>query len=147
MDAEEHLRRLDEGRKKWVMTASADEKAKLHEAKRRLVNSKGPQHELALCWSLRSPNGDVFQFKNLVHFVRTNRSLFSEYELEERTYGKNLSVPRIVRQLIALSPRNKHPRETVRGWRWHIDGKEPETYLGILPNTLLDRSADDNKGK
>ena len=124
IDVDESIRRLNEGKRKWLEATSSAERVLLFHGRRNAALGKGPEHELARCWSLMAPNGQVYQFQNLVHFVRENKQLFTDEEREERNYGKNKAVPRISRQLAALSPRKKHPVEVVHGWRWHVNGED-----------------------
>jgi len=90
-------------------------------------------HENAMFWSLISPCGQVFKFRNLNAFIETNKHLFTPHQLECLRPTKGRPVPRMVRLLGALSPRRKRACETIHGWRWHIDGKDHETLLAVLP--------------
>jgi hypothetical protein len=97
---------------------------------RRTVLSKRDKHEAALVWSLRSPNGAVYHFRNLACFIREHCELFTPEQLRP---VNRLGRTRIESSLSLLSPRRKHCARSAHGWMWHIDGKEPESYLGILP--------------
>jgi hypothetical protein len=90
-------------------------------------------HQNAMFWSLISPCGQVFKFRNLNAFVETNKHLFTPHQLECLMPTKGRPLPRIIRLLGALSPRRKRVSETIHGWRWHIDGKDHETLLAVLP--------------
>jgi hypothetical protein len=48
---------------------------------RRTVLSKRDKHEAALVWSLRSPNGAVYHFRNLACFIREHCELFTPEQL------------------------------------------------------------------
>ena len=80
----------------------------------------------ALFWSLMSPDGTVYKFKNLPHFIRSNRHLFTD---EQLLPVNKAGRTRIEAAIYMLSPRRKHCVEHCHGWRWHIDGKEPASYL------------------
>lgn len=87
---------------------------------------RGPSSVHALCWSLKSPDGVVFQFKNLSHFIRTNSNLFTPEQLVVVT---KTGITRIGRRLEALSPRRKRtPHLQADGWTWHIN-HNPESLL------------------
>jgi hypothetical protein len=97
---------------------------------------KGPNAPTALFWSLISPNGVTYKFKNLAAFVRDNRRLFTEEQLRPvNKHGRT----RIEAAIAMLSPRRKHCVEHCCGWRWHVDGRHHETLLSVLPlpNTEL----------
>jgi len=66
-------------------------------------------------WHLRAPGGEEYHFRNLKHFIRQHRHLFSSRQLEER--GRN-GVTRIERCLASLSPRNKRRVTRSQGWTW-----------------------------
>lgn len=92
--------------------------------RRDVVLSKGQNHECALCWSLKSPDGQIFQFKNLRMFVQTHRHLFTEDQLKlQRTRNTGRQKERIIGQLAKLSPRSAHNYNNVHGWTWHINNE------------------------
>jgi len=105
----------------------------VREAAQKTAKSKGEQHNAARFWSLISPSGQVFRFRNLTAFIESNKHLFTPYQLEHVRPSKGRSIPRVVAALAMLSPRKKHPCGTMHGWRWHIDGKHHETLLCVLP--------------
>jgi hypothetical protein len=119
---------------KTAKLMSKEARAKAREA----LLKHGPNNKLALCWSLKSPVGKTYQFKNLGHFVRTNSHLFTAEQMRSTSSGK----PAIQRALYALSPRRKNNKETIHGWRWHINGKDPESFLA--PSSF-DLSGDEQK--
>lgn len=65
-------------------------------------------------WHLRDPYGDVYHFRNLKHFIREHRHLFSSRQLELNSKG----VPRVYNCLSQLSPRLKRPVSRSQGWTW-----------------------------
>lgn len=95
----------------------------------------GERHWGALTWSLRDPNGAVYQFRNLKNFIRNNPHLFTAEQLrpigpEFGASGIPLDRPTLAYASLSwLSPRRKHCAHTAMGWTWHISGREPETYL------------------
>jgi hypothetical protein len=87
--------------------------------------SLGPNHSHALCWSLCSPDGKIFQFKNLAAFIRENRGLFTEEQLVSvNKFGRT----RIEAAIAMLSPRRKKCVEHCCGWTWHVNS-EKESLL------------------
>ena len=110
------------------MRASLSPEKKANNEAKRIANqlSKKERHAQARVWSLINPSGEIFFFRNLSAFVRDNADRFSTEVLGGR------SLDTIIANLQRLSPRAKVNTETAYGWRWHIHGKEPESYLGIL---------------
>jgi hypothetical protein len=98
----------------------------IREKARQTKLSRRDRHQAALVWSIRSPDGAVYRFKNLCCFIREHRELFSA---EQLVPVNRLGRTRIEASLSLLSPRRKHCSQVAQGWTWHIDGKEPETYL------------------
>lgn len=75
-----------------------------------------PQHFRAREWSLRSPNGTVYKFRNLNYFVRTNREMFASEFLVERR-----GTPLAAAYLSHLAPWRQPKRKrvlSVWGWTW-----------------------------
>lgn len=70
-------------------------------------------------WHLRSPDGVEFHFRNLRHFIRTHRFIFTEAQLKLEPSCRH-SDPRtqIEKRLGRLNPMNKHPQTTAQGWTW-----------------------------
>ena len=66
-------------------------------------------------WHLRSPGGEEFCFRNLRHFIRNHRHLFSARQLEVR---KKNGTTRVEACLYQLSPRRKHRARRSQGWTW-----------------------------
>jgi hypothetical protein len=77
---------------------------------------KGENHNRALCWSLKSPDGIVYQFKSLNNWCANNQHLF-----DEAYQGFYKGKARAARTLYLLSPRRKRCCEVVLGWTWHIN--------------------------
>jgi hypothetical protein len=103
------------------------------EKSRNTTKAKKELHPNALFWSLLSPCGQVFKFRNLAAFVETNKHLFTPHQLEHVRNSKGRPRARVIGSLAELSPRRKRNCETIFGWRWHIDGKDNETLLSIMP--------------
>ena len=103
------------------------------EKSRQTSKAKKQLHPNALFWSLLSPCGQVFKFRNLAAFVESNQHLFTPHQLEHVRQANGRPRARIIASLGELSPRRKRNCETIFGWRWHIDGKHQETLLAVLP--------------
>ena len=74
-----------------------------------------PEHYNAREWRLRSPDGAVFVFKNLNHFIRTHKEYFDGY-LEEKNH-----TPKAAYSLSNLAPWRrsiKRPCLSWHGWTW-----------------------------
>lgn len=71
-------------------------------------------------WSLKSPHGEVFVFRNLANFVRTHRSLFLRADLKKLTIRKSF-ICRATTGLAQLRPGRKMKKqpESWKGWAWH----------------------------
>ncbi len=84
-----------------------------------------------LCWSLKSPNGIVYQFHGLCHFVRKNPHLFNPEDIVWFGVGRNKKpMCRALECLKSLSPRRKVViKETLGGWTWHINNNP----IALLP--------------
>lgn len=97
---------------------------------------KGPLNHKALVWKLRSPEGKIYQFRNLAHFIRENEELFDPEDVVWKPVPSRPSVMKCLAYyaLASLAPRRKVNYETRKGWRWHIDGQDPETLLSVLPH-------------
>jgi hypothetical protein len=95
--------------------------------------AKGENMECALFWSLISPEGVVYRFRNLAAFIRNNKNLFTSDQLSPVNFRGRT---RIEAAIAMLSPRRKNCVERCHGWRWHIDGKHHETFLSVLPNVV-----------
>ena len=66
-------------------------------------------------WHLRSPDGVTYHFRNLRHFIRNHKHLFTEHELAI-TDGK--AKTRVESSLYLLSPDCRKPARTAHGWSW-----------------------------
>jgi hypothetical protein len=97
---------------------------------------KGESNEHARVWSLISPDGEVFKFRNLSKWVSDNQRFFTP---EQMAPANKRGTPKIVFALHHLSPRRKKCVEQIFGWRWHIDGKHHDTLLSVLPNVQAQR--------
>ena len=79
----------------------------------------------AIDWSLSSPTGEVFIFRNLQHFVRQHRHLFSHAETEGCETGSCLAA----HQLGRLAPWRKHPIPSWKEWTWEYDSNTNERTI------------------
>lgn len=71
-------------------------------------------HCLAKRWILQSPDGKIYKFKNLSHFVRNHKNLFSPDELAPVSPDR----PAAVFYLGTLRPERKNRRLSWHNWRW-----------------------------
>ena len=86
--------------------------------KTNLRTGKFPSHYSAKEWCLKSPVGVVYNFRNLRHFVRCNRALFSEDSLQPM--GKT-GVPKILGALYKIRPNDRTGDQVLQsayGWTW-----------------------------
>ena len=72
------------------------------------------KHCLAKHWILRSPDGKIYRFKNLSHFVRTHKNLFTPEELAPVSPDR----PAAVYHLGTLRPERKNRRLSWHKWTW-----------------------------
>ena len=86
------------------------------EMSRKWQRAMGQDHHEASEWRLVSPDGELFFFKNLYHFVRENPERFTPEDVEMR--GEKLSWCRAVNGLQKLNPKLKHPIPQWKGWSW-----------------------------
>ena len=132
-----HLREISEKRRLTETREERDKRmANSHSADARNKHrytqlAKGENMECALFWSLISPEGVVYKFRNLSSFIRNNKNLFTSDQLLP---VNSLGRTRIEAAIAMLSPRRKNCVERCHGWRWHIDGKHHDTLLSVLPN-------------
>ena len=85
-------------------------------------------------WHLRSPEGEVFHFRNLRNFIRNHRHLFSCTQLQVNPFhvrGRLVADPRtrIEARLGRLRPGQPHGQSTAQGWTWVLDPCEPDPRL------------------
>lgn len=79
------------------------------------MRKKKATQEYPVCreWSLRSPDGEIYRFRNMSYFVAEYVHLFDDYELEQiREY------PRAYYMLSRLSPSRKYKLKSWHGWTW-----------------------------
>src|SRR5260370_26772388 len=79
------------------------------------IAQRGPGHPCEKPWRLRSPDNQVFIFKNLRHFVRTHQHLFEPEDLIKRSYGAR---SRACAGIYRLSPRSKNQVDRWKNWTW-----------------------------
>lgn len=72
------------------------------------------RHHNAREWSLRAPDGKIYKFKNLRHFVRTHNELFTDDELS----ALNSGVQKAAAFLQRLRPTLSAPLKSWHGWTW-----------------------------
>lgn len=77
-------------------------------------------------WSLRDPRGVEHHFRNLRHFIRHHRSLFTPRQLEVRT---KTGRTRIEACLASLSPRHTFLVTCSQGWTWVFTPGEDDPRL------------------
>ena len=77
-------------------------------------------------WHLRDPRGVEHHFRNLRHFIRQHRSLFSSRQLEVRT---KTGRTRVEACLARLSPRHTFPVTCSQGWTWILTAGESDPRL------------------
>jgi len=77
-----------------------------------------PTNHNAKAYSLKSPNGKIFQFRNLSYFVEKHREEFTElYNIID-----DAKLQTIHTGLANLAPRIRKPKKSWRGWTWHDCG-------------------------
>lgn len=88
----------------------------LSEARKNSPNLQpNENHCLAKDWSIRSPSGTIFHFRNLPHFIRTHQHLFSQEELKPES---RQGLPAAAHALGMLRPDRKNRRLSWHGWTW-----------------------------
>jgi len=82
---------------------------------------KGPMNQCSKIWRLVSPSNKVYSFKNLMHFIRENATLFDFDDVQWHKQGKKETTYTCKAHggLSILSPRRKKPHGSWKGWRWH----------------------------
>lgn len=89
--------------------------------------AKGTRHHAAKFYELKGPDRTLYEFKNLRHFIRTNKHLFSEDEL--KTYSTSRPgttyAEVALRNLFAL--RKDGERRTTHWHGWTIGDKSEES--------------------
>lgn len=75
----------------------------------------GPENQGSKRWTLRSPDGAIYEVVNLTHFVRTHPHLFTGDELKRGCHG----VPLAVRQLQNLRSTRKRSHHHDQPSSWH----------------------------
>jgi len=87
----------------------------------------GEDHGMAKPWRLRSPRNVVYEFRNLIHFVRENGHLFDAEDVAwRRKPGNRTHTCRAVGGLNSISPRLKKPNGSWKGWR--IDSQQERLF-------------------
>lgn len=81
---------------------------------------KGPKNQCASVWRLRSPINKIYEFKNLMHFIRENENLFmpEDVEWKTKTSRKSDLSCKAYGGLSMLSPRRKQTTGSWKGWTW-----------------------------
>lgn len=70
-------------------------------------------------WSICDPSGEVHEFSNLAHFVRTHPDLFDPDDLVNRTGRPTSYICRATVGLGQLRPEKKMKVNQWKGWTWH----------------------------
>jgi endogenous inhibitor of DNA gyrase (YacG/DUF329 family) len=81
--------------------------------------AKGPHNQRAKIWRLRSPRGEIFAFRNLAEFIRSNSSLFDESDIQWRKQKGGGETCRAYGGLCQLADRLKTPCGGWKGWSAH----------------------------
>ena len=108
------------GREKHeLFTPEAQAKAianSIEETKTNPIRGKFETNMHAKAWSLSDPNGNVYRFRNLSHFIRNHKSLFADYQtIELRRNGETKAWNCLAR----LAPWRKNRGFCVMGgWTW-----------------------------
>ena len=79
-------------------------------------------------YSIMSPKGKIFKFKDLPKFIREHRKEFTPYELEVK-YGKT----RAHNGLFRITPWNKRRVGTWHGWTWYSENKKDVYKYKSIP--------------
>lgn len=74
------------------------------------------RHVNARDWSLVAPDGTVYQFRNLRHFIRQRQELFTAEELQ--LSGRNNPAPLASFAFGKLRPGVMNQVESWHGWKW-----------------------------
>jgi hypothetical protein len=89
--------------------------------------SKGCSHGRAKNWCLKSPDNATYTFKNVGHFVRTHAHLFHPDDtIIKYRKGTLMGHCNAINGLLSLSPRQKNPKGTWKGWR--IDSQQERLF-------------------
>lgn len=80
------------------------------------------RHVNAREWALVAPDGTIYRFRNLRHFIREHQDLFTADELRLSGNSRNNFLASF--KLGHLRPGAKHPYESWHGWRWADDENE-----------------------
>jgi len=78
-------------------------------------HAKGEDNLASKEWRLQAPDGTVYTFKNLAHFIRTHEALFTARELE---HFSGRPDPIAYQMLSALRPGRARRAESWHGWTW-----------------------------
>lgn len=81
---------------------------------------KGPQNQCSRIWRLKSPLNKIYEFKNLMHFIRENENLFikDDVQWKSKPNRKSNFTCRAHGGLSMLCPRRKKSIGVWKGWRW-----------------------------
>lgn len=111
-------------KEKWVGINTSHE---MLERKLKTHLSKGPAHSRAKNWCVKSPDNKSYSFKNVGHFVRTHAHLFHPDDVilkyKKGTFKSHCNA---IQGLLSLSPRQKSPKGTWKGWR--IDSQQERLF-------------------
>lgn len=78
-------------------------------------HAPGEKNMAAKDWQLRSPSGKIFYFRNLAHFIRNHRGLFTTRELEHFS-GRHDCIAYAM--ISALRPGRSRRPASWHGWTW-----------------------------
>jgi hypothetical protein len=77
--------------------------------RQRCINQAGPGHPREKWWKIRSPDNQIFIFKNLQYFIRTHSELFLPEDLAIHA-SKGIQ---------SICPRKKINVGSWKGWTWY----------------------------
>ena len=101
-------------RRRMSQVGATHDLTEMQRGKRAAANCQPDQrHFAAKFWRLRAPDGTIYEFKNLAHFVRSHPALFEPEHL--RLCSGHLYATLM---LGALRPDRARSIPSWRGWRW-----------------------------
>lgn len=78
-------------------------------------SAKGVRNHRAKFYELKGPDQKIYSFKNLAHFVRSNKHLFTELELKEYSNGST-QAEQCLRGLFSINKQGEIKRLFWHGW-------------------------------
>jgi len=84
---------------------------------------KRENHQCALVWRIKSPDNQIYTFRNLMLFVRENGHLFDPNDAVAKLGQRCCNA---VSGICSISPRAKRPKGSWKGWR--IDSQQERLF-------------------